>query len=136
MINRNRAKLDERVLELYDLIEQQKKSVQEAEERAGQFKERLQHVLAQQKAKADALNAEIAQLTQARDESIKGLPAQLLKQYDNIRVRAGGIGVAVVQDGKCSACHTEVTIYVQRKIREDAEYQHCESCGRFLCVNN
>lgn len=132
MIKRNREKLDERILELYEVIEQQKKPVQEAEERREQFKTRLEQVLAQQKSKNQALTAEIAELTAEREKAVTALPKQLLSKYEMVSSRTGGVGIAPLTDGRCGGCKTAVTPFIQRKLREGTEYQFCESCGRFL----
>lgn len=132
MLKKNCRTYDERILELYDIIEQQKKSVAEADERLGQFKSRYEQVASQQKAKSQALQAEISRLTTEREELVKTIPEQPLKRYESIRARAGGVGIALVEDNRCGACHTSLTAYIQRVLREDKEYQFCESCGRFL----
>lgn len=136
MIGRNRGKIDERILELYDIVEQQRASVEEAKERQGQFKTKLEHVSAQHKSKSDVLNADIARLTTARESAAKGVPPALLKQYEHIRSHSGGIGLAVVANGQCGGCHTVVTSFQQRQLKEDSDYHLCESCGRFLCLDD
>jgi predicted nucleic acid-binding Zn-ribbon protein len=134
MIGRNREKLDERILQLYDQVEQQRKSVKEAEERREQFRTRLDKVSAQYKSKSEAINAEIASLARKRESAVGTVPADVLKKYENIRTRSGGIGLAVIENDACGACHTKLTTYQQIALREDKEFQFCESCGRFLCL--
>lgn len=136
MLDRNREKLDESILALYDTVERQKKLVQEAEERRQQFISRLEKVLAQQESQSKKLNAELARLNSERETAAKEVPVELLRKYDSIKARNAGIGIAPVKDDRCGACHTRLTPYLQRLLKLDNEFQFCESCGRFLYPEN
>jgi hypothetical protein len=56
----------------------------------------------------------------------------MLRTYDRIRGRVGGIAFVAAREGRCSACkmHIPHQIYVQ--LRKGEEIESCESCGRLL----
>jgi predicted nucleic acid-binding Zn-ribbon protein len=70
----------------------------------------------------------------ARAVAVAAVPDALLGEYEAIRARAGGIGVARLSAGVCGGCHLRLpAVEVDRikKLPPDA-LAHCEECGRLL----
>lgn len=133
MLGKNRSQLDVRILELYEIIENQQAEKKQVEDVQTALTERLTRTMAIHKAKSSELGVEIARLTEARKSAIAAVPdKQLLSRYEALRNRYKDTGLAKVVDGKCGGCHVGLTSFTVRKIREDKEYQTCESCGRIL----
>ena len=61
------------------------------------------------------------------------IPPPILGHYDRLRVR-GKKGVAIVRNQVCSACHIHLPIGVITTIMHDQDIQLCDSCGRYLCL--
>jgi predicted nucleic acid-binding Zn-ribbon protein len=103
-------------------------------------------------ARVDALNAEIASATAARDAAVQQLtneagyqrterdrlvpevPADLLALYTRIGTSKGGVGAAALVHRRCTGCQLEVNA---NELREYAstppeEVLRCEECGRIL----
>lgn len=137
ILGKSRGKLDDRILELYEIVETQQADVKKAETIVAQLKERLSQQTAQYEAKSRELNSQIEQLTAERQKSLGAVTdRQILQRYEAVRARYKDSGLAEVQDGKCGGCHVGLTSFSIRKLREDAEYQTCESCGRILVMIN
>ena len=103
-------------------------------------------------ARVDALTADIAEATAARDAAVAKLvneagyqrterdrlvpevPADLLALYTRIATSKGGVGAAELRHRRCTGCQLEVNA---NELREYAttppdEVLRCEECGRIL----
>lgn len=136
MLGKSRAKLDEKVLELYDTVDREQTTVRETKAAVDHLKELLAKHTADYKAKSSEFNAQIEQLTAARQKAIGAVTdPSLLQRYETIRVRYKDTGLAKVENGKCGGCHVGLTPYTQRMLKENTQYQSCESCGRILFLD-
>ena len=81
-----------------------------------------------------AIDAELAEVAAARDGLVSRVPAPLLAQYERIRARTGGIGIARLEGNRCTGCHLELPnreVDEVRRAAPDAVVLHDE-CGRIL----
>lgn len=112
-----------------------------AQERAGELAERLSSV----QAKADdatarrdeaaaVLDADIAAATKEREVVAGSIPADLLKLYDKLRVKEGGVGAAKLFQRRCEGCRLELNITELNEVRAAAAdaVVRCENCRRIL----
>jgi len=136
ILSRQRAQLDEQILGLYELVDQRKAALSEFEGRLAAAAQRLEKITANYTSESARLKEEIAKLEDERSRAAAGIQAALLRRYDSIRARSGGIGIAKVSDGKCGGCHIGLTSFLLRKLKEDAEMISCENCGRFLLAGD
>ncbi len=58
----------------------------------------------------------------------------LLKRYDDIRAKAGGVGIAKIEGSACGGCHMTLPATLIKAVKEMAQPQTCENCGRLLLV--
>lgn len=135
-LGRNRAQIDEQILKLYDDVEQHKSALKEFQARIAAATQRLERTVQKYEAESKRLTSEKAKLEVERAKAVEGVEPALLRRYDSIRIRAGGIGIAKITDGKCGACHVGITNFTIRKLQEDKEPIFCESCGRLLFMDN
>jgi uncharacterized protein len=57
----------------------------------------------------------------------------LLGQYDRLRAKKAGVGVAVIQAGNtCSACHTKLSTSVMQDTEGGLRIVTCETCARII----
>lgn len=84
--------------------------------------------------KAAGLTDHIAQQEAARLALVPELPADLLALYDRIRAKAGGVGAALLQRGRCSGCQLQVTASDLGSYRAapPTEVLRCAECDRIL----
>lgn len=77
---------------------------------------------------------QIAQQDAARAALVPGLPVELLALYDRIRVKANGVGAAMLQRGRCGGCQLQVTMEAMGGYRSAAttEVLRCAECDRIL----
>jgi predicted nucleic acid-binding Zn-ribbon protein len=62
------------------------------------------------------------------------LPADLISLYDKIRESSGGIGAAMLRQGRCEGCRIELSGGEKARVRAAAkdEVVRCEECRRIL----
>ncbi len=69
-------------------------------------------------------------LKEKRQELVKTINKNLLRSYN--RVKTGtDTAVVLVEDGKCSGCHMEVSVLCMQHLKEGSIVS-CETCGRIL----
>ena len=73
-------------------------------------------------------------LKKQRAQLVHTLDQSLLKRYDTIRSRKGGVAVAELKGNNCSACNVTVPTGVASSARnpESRSLTLCPSCGRIL----
>jgi predicted nucleic acid-binding Zn-ribbon protein len=136
MLGKSRAQLDERLLELYDIVERQQAEAKKSEETLTKLKQRTADHTAQYQAKSREINSQIEQLTASREKALATVTdVALLKRYETVRTRHQDTGLARVENSKCGGCHISVTTYTQRLLKEGEQHQTCESCGRILFLD-
>lgn len=136
MLGKSRAQLDERILELYDLVENQQNDAKTAEETLTKLKTRTAKHVAQYQTKSRELNEQIEALTAARGKAVANVTDRsLLQRYESIKSRHKDTGLAKVEDSKCGGCHIALTAFTKRLLKEGEQFQTCESCGRILFLD-
>jgi predicted nucleic acid-binding Zn-ribbon protein len=93
-----------------------------------------EELLASYQAQVAALKKEGVQAQQLRERLIKELPADLFGRYERTREAKGGVGVAYIEGGHCSACRVELTEGQRAKLRSGGEIGSCPYCHRLLVV--
>jgi predicted nucleic acid-binding Zn-ribbon protein len=80
----------------------------------------------------DRLTANISRMEAEREAALANVEQQDLKLYDNLRKQAGGIAIALLQEGNCSACGLGLAQSIQQSIRSGSELIKCGQCSRVL----
>lgn len=136
MLGKSRAKLDERILELYEIIETKRADMNKLEKVMVQFRQHVADLASKYQVKHKELSALTEQLTQERQKRMSAVTDRaLLNRYESIRSRHKDTGLAKVENGQCGGCHVGLTSYTQRLLKEGEQYQTCESCGRILFLD-
>jgi len=75
------------------------------------------------------------QLKKQRESTAATLGETLMKRYETLRQRKGGVAVAPVQNATCGACHVQVPTGIVSAARsQENDNIVCPSCGRILYV--
>lgn len=133
-LNRQRGRLDERILILMDEIEQRRKEMQEAESRLNAANADLAAKQAKYKAEKNKLAARIHAVTAERADKAALILPSTLKRYEAMRTAHGGVGIARIEDSMCGVCHTSLPTNLIRQVEDTDTFGTCENCGRLLCV--
>jgi len=130
-LKRQRDHLDERLLELFDLVPPAEAVAKKITDRLTDAKTRLAARKKQALQDKTTLEAEFARLNAARPEAAKGITPGLLARYDAIRQKVDGVGMVEVKSGSCGGCGTNLPERALQALRED-KVATCEACHRIL----
>lgn len=133
-LKRRQQHLEDQVLEVMEQLEPVDAELKQlAGQEAGLTAalERLDQAVTAAEAELDV---ELGAASAARAQALRGVPADLLSEYEALRSRLGGIGVARLQGTRCDGCNlalSAVEVARLRKLDADAVV-HCDECGRLL----
>lgn len=135
-VTAGRGEIDEAetaLLEAMTRVEELEAAVQVIKkERADLETEDHRHV-AEAQARIDALRAEIDAERAVRDAAAVGIEASLMKKYDFLIGKRGGLAVAEVDGtGCCVGCHVQVPPQTLMEIRRSGLLRVCPMCQRIL----
>ena len=134
-LGRQRTRLDERILELMEQDEEQRRTVNDLAARLDDLKTRYNAKAQAYAAETRKLKARLAKLTALRAERVADIPPGLLKRYDALRAAKHGVGLARIVEGRCGACNTSLPRNTVTQVRDTDAFVTCDSCGRLLCVH-
>jgi predicted nucleic acid-binding Zn-ribbon protein len=133
-LNRRQSELEDAELEL---MEQRETAQSTLDEIVGTLEKSRATRAASEQRRDEALAAI------AKDEEFRrsgrrplaaDLPADLITLYDKIREQSGGIGAAVLRQGRCEGCRIELAGGDKARVRNSPpdEVVRCEECRRIL----
>jgi len=132
MLDRNRDKLETRILELMDAVQEQKQVVSGIDSRLDQLKTELAVKIDTFNSKSQQLSEDISKADAERAAAVESVDESLLRRYESLRARMNGVALAKVENDRCGVCHVALTPYAVRILKEAEEPSLCESCGRML----
>lgn len=117
---------------LKQAIEKRKGSLERHEK---EFTE-LQAFAGDEKAKASARMQELTALREqvlaGRQALVQKLPEDVLRRYELIRKRRGGVGIVGVQDGICIGCNMTLAPNQVIAVQRAETFEQCPRCQRML----
>lgn len=129
------GKIDEQEYSLLELEESQKNLEQEITSIRAKLDE-LNSLLIDNKrdleTRQSATRAEEEKLFAQRDTLVEKLPRPILSSYERIRLGRGGVAVATLTNGACSACSSRIPPQRGLEIRMMNKINLCEVCGRII----
>ena len=132
-LGRQRSDQDGRILELMEMVESAQAELTVAEEQGREAETRRADTVSLFRSRHETLELELADLTRRRAEALAAVEDKaMLKRYEDIRAKSGGVGIARIEDGSCGACHMSLPSFLIKSVKDHAESQKCENCGRLL----
>lgn len=123
---------EEKLLELSQHVETKEKQVADDEEELRAREAEVRSKVAElRQAQAD-LREEAEKAKRGRDELAQRVDDRVLKKYDMLRQKLGGIAIGVVRDGACSGCNMQVRPQQQVELLRATSWQTCPTCHRLL----
>ena len=100
----------------------------------GELDAKEQELIASFQKTGGALRASIEEGDKARAQLAAQVSPDLLGVYEKTRAQCGGVALAELKDGACSACRNTFDSSRLSKIRSQAPLASCPSCRRLLVV--
>lgn len=127
----NKQKEDE-ILKLMEEIENLEKEKEKLEEEMKKIESKFQ----EEKQKFDSFCAELSThkdtLLKKRERIIQKVPSALLRKYEAIRQKKGGLGIAPVDNYICEGCHMAIPPQLYNELQRDNRYYECPHCKRLI----
>jgi predicted nucleic acid-binding Zn-ribbon protein len=133
-LERRRFALEDEVLAQMEAAEPLDAALAGLRAERAELDARVAEVQARLGADEQVLDADIATVQAERDGLAAVVDAGLLRQYDDLRRRLGGVAVAKLEGSSCRGCHLQLAAVELDRIRKlDRDVVvHCEECGRIL----
>lgn len=135
MLERNRDNLGEKVEIATQKLEAAKTLLSESQKALILAEKALKAKQAAFEEQAETIRAQARIISAQRNEAVKNVSANLLKQYDTLRAAKGGKAVSALEDANsCGGCKMGLSSSLVRRIHEGSSIEFCDNCGRILCL--
>lgn len=132
-LGRQISDLDERILELMEQAETALAELTAADASAKTAEGHRTDTVAAFRARYEELGLELTDLTRLREAAAAGIEDKaLLKRYDDIRLKAGGVGIGRLDGSACGGCHMTLPSTLIKAVKESVQLQTCDNCGRLM----
>ena len=132
-LSRMRGELDERILTAMDEGETLTAQVEKQSDELIAARLQAEEIEANYAAQSARLDKLVAQKKAARPAVIEKLSADDKTRYAQGYKEHGGVAVAEIVGGSCSACGAEILPFTRQEAKTE-EFPTCEGCGRLLWV--
>jgi predicted nucleic acid-binding Zn-ribbon protein len=120
------------IMEQVESLEGERRSVQQQLETADAELARILDAFARE---ATADEAQIAELTARRQAIAAEIDEDLLRRYERLLQKKGGLAVVSVSGGACGGCHVMIPQRLLSRLERDGDLiATCDGCGRMLVV--
>jgi predicted nucleic acid-binding Zn-ribbon protein len=123
---------EEEILKLMEEIEGLEKEKEELEKKLEEVNQKLKEEQDKFNAYCEELSSNKEKLLQKRQEIAEKIPARLLKKYESVKVKKGGIGIAPVINAVCEGCHMAIPPQLYNELQKDNRYYECPHCKRLI----
>jgi len=132
MLSREIRKVEDRMLELMEMLEDRRAQIHAREAGLKERQERLQAVRSKYETTGGRLRQEIAELEAQRGGLAAQVSADLLKRYEQIRTRQGDPALVRVTGNMCPGCRITLPSELLKALQAGRPNLSCESCRRLL----
>jgi predicted nucleic acid-binding Zn-ribbon protein len=131
-VNAEVEKKENRILEILDMEEELKKSLETDKEEFNKLNGRLENVSKELKGQIAKTEKDEVLLTHEREKVVHKLESRYLASYERIRKAKNGLAVVPVVRGACGGCFKSLPPQKILEIRQMNRLYLCEVCGRIL----
>jgi predicted nucleic acid-binding Zn-ribbon protein len=131
-LRHDKTALEDRAIELMEQIETLERQGSEARNRLESARESTAAEKSQILSETKAMVEEAERLEKARQALCVFIEADLLKRYDFLRERKGGLGISPVIKGICQTCHIGIPPQQFNLLLRGEELMSCPNCNRII----
>lgn len=126
--------LEDVVLEVMERRESAQERVGELTERVESVQSKIDDATGRRSAAFEEIDGELTTVTKEREVVAASVPDDLLKLYDKLRLKEGGVGAARLFQRRCEGCRLELNITELNDVRAAPAdtVVRCENCRRIL----
>ncbi|MBI3783976.1 MAG: hypothetical protein HY270_11300 [Deltaproteobacteria bacterium] len=123
---------EEEILGVLEALEELNAKASDAERAQSELAERASSEAENHRDRIRQLAAEIEAATDSRDRMTQGLDSNVLRKYEQIFARRGGIAVVEVRNGICLGCHMNLPPQFYNELQRAVDIRSCPNCHRIL----
>ncbi len=133
-LGRRRGELDDEQLVVMEAIEELEGELGRLAGERGALGAEVNVLRAALGAEEASIDTEMATIAIRRAEAVAEVPPALLGEYERLRAKLDGVGVARLANGSCDGCHLAIPAAELDRLRRAPthEVSHCPQCGRLL----
>lgn len=128
------SQIEDSILEVLEELEPLESSVSEIEAALAALRAERQAAAGSLAEAESVVDSELAVVTAEREKIVPRVPGQLMRVYEQLRARLGGVAVARLVANRCDGCHLTLPATELDRIRHlpPGEMVTCDQCGRIL----
>lgn len=133
-LKRRQRYLEDQILELMEQLEPVEARRAQLEQRLAEQAEVADGLATELTAAEAEIEAEFDQVLRDRAGAVEGVSEELVREYEGLRSRLGGIGVARLNRATCDGCNLSLSAAEVSRIRKQPPdaLVYCDECGRLL----
>lgn len=132
-MRRHRSQIEDQVLEAINQVETLTPQVAEKQSVVEKLEGEWNSSQTELRQEETKLKQNYLLIKKKREAVCAAMQPEMLKRYEHLRQRKGGIAITTVEQSTCSACHVSVPTGVISNVRSgNNTLVLCPSCGRFL----
>lgn len=131
-IKESNAQLEEELLKLLEELETSGAALKAKAEEVKSLEEACREKRAQIEAQLAGVEQAIAEASKARQVIAARVNGDLIKRYELIFSRRGGVAVVGVSEGTCQGCYMNIPPQLWNEIIKSERLIFCPSCNRIL----
>ena len=124
--------MEEEVLRLLESVDALNATAAEAERTLAELEVGAATKTAEQRARIEQIRLDVANEHEVRVRMAAALDGDLLRKYEQIFKRRGGIAVVEVRSGTCLGCHMHLPPQVFNELQRSSDVRLCPNCHRIL----
>jgi predicted nucleic acid-binding Zn-ribbon protein len=128
------AELEDQILQKINLLEEISTDVAKKEADLVELESNIATQQGEVQLKVESLEAGIAADVATREQTVKGLPASVLKRYSRLREQRRGVAVVEAKEGNCMGCNMHLPPQLYNTLFRADEVITCPHCQRILVM--
>jgi uncharacterized protein len=130
------AELEDQILQKINAMEELTADIAKKESDLAELESNVAVQQGEVQQRVVKLEAGISADATAREETVKGLPASVLKRYARLRDQRKGIAVVEAKDGNCMGCNMHLPPQLYNTLYRADEVITCPHCQRILVMRH
>lgn len=124
--------MEEEIFRLLEASDRLQASASEAERAQAELEAQTITLLEENQGRIEAIRAELEMARQRRENMAESLDGDLLRKYEQIFARRGGLAVVEVRNAACSGCHMNLPPQFFNELQRATDIRLCPNCHRIL----
>ena len=128
------AELEEQILQKINAIDEINGDIAKREADLSELEGNVAVQQAEVQQKVDTLESGIAKDATTREDTVKGLPASVMKRYIKLRDQRRGVAVVEAREGNCMGCNMHLPPQLYNTLFRADDVITCPHCQRILIM--